>query len=47
MPAPDERGGPSIDLRIRPSRAGVMRLFAQLRIDGQDLTARFVLVARE
>jgi hypothetical protein len=45
MPEPDARGGPAIDLRIRPSRGGTMRLFMQFRVAGVEHTARFVVVA--
>jgi len=47
MPTPTARGGPTIDLRIRPSRGGKMRLFMQFRVDGQEHTARFVMNAEQ
>ena len=36
-----ERGGPVIDFHIRPERAGVLKLFAQIRANGRETIVPF------
>ena len=36
-----ERGGPTLKFHIEPKKAGFVKLFAQVRIDGKDLFAPF------
>lgn len=41
-----ERGGPTLRFHLEPERAGFIRLFAQFRINGQDLFAPFGIVVQ-
>lgn len=36
-----ERGGPKLEFHIEPEKAGFVKLFAQVRIDGKDVFAPF------
>lgn len=36
-----DRGGPTIDFHLEPSRAGFLKIFAQVRVDGQDVFLPF------
>ncbi len=43
-----QRGGPEMMFHLKPAKAGFVRLFAQVRIDGKDIYAPFgVTVAEE
>lgn len=39
--APTERGGPAVDFHLEPQRAGFLKLFAQIRVDGRDVFLPF------
>lgn len=41
-----ERGGPKLDFHIEPKTAGVVKLFAQVRIDGKDIFAPFGMLVK-
>ena len=36
-----DRGGPAIDFHLQPGRAGFLKLFAQIQVDGRDLYLPF------
>ena len=36
-----DRGGPTIDFHLEPSRAGFLKIFAQVQVDGQDVFLPF------
>lgn len=38
-----DRGGPAIDFHIEPTRAGFLKLFAQIKVDGKDVFLPFGL----
>lgn len=43
----DERGGPVLSFHLEPARAGVMKLFVQVRVSGEDIFFPFsVMVAK-
>ena len=40
----EDRGGPTLDIHIEPATAGFVKLFAQVRINDQDIFAPFGLM---
>jgi hypothetical protein len=38
---PEDRGGPAVDFHLEPKRAGFLKLFAQVRVDGRDVFLPF------
>ena len=40
-PRPDERSGPDLEFRLRPTTSGFHKLFAQVRVDGRVRTLAF------
>lgn len=41
-----ERGGPKLEFHIEPEKAGFVKLFAQVRIDGKDIFAPFGIIVK-
>jgi len=41
-----ERGGPKLEFHIEPEKAGFVKLFAQVRIDGKDIFAPFGITVK-
>lgn len=41
--AASDRGGPTIDFHLEPRRAGFLKLFAQIQVDGHDVFLPFGL----
>lgn len=41
-----ERGGPKLEFHIEPEKAGFVKLFAQVRIDGKDVFAPFSIIVK-
>ncbi|MFZ4762361.1 MAG: hypothetical protein ACOYK8_06075 [Alphaproteobacteria bacterium] len=41
-----ERGGPVMDFHIEPKKAGFVKLFAQVHIDGKDIFAPFGIMVK-
>jgi hypothetical protein len=41
-----ERGGPKLEFHIEPEKAGFVKLFAQVRIDGKDVFAPFGITVK-
>lgn len=41
-----ERGGPKLEFHIEPKKAGFVKLFAQVRIDGKDVFAPFGVMVK-
>ena len=41
-----DRGGPNLEFHFEPSKAGVVKLFAQVRIEGKDIFAPFTVIVK-
>ena len=42
-----ERGGPTLRFHVTPEKAGLLRLWAQVQIDGEQIFAPFTVTVAE